>query len=96
MRYPSTAFLLLSLCSAPLGGQTNRGPPPKPTPIPNVPRTVPQTASQTQARPLPPVKLEDEWTTALIKRDTRTFRSLRIKQRPLMPEDTSCYCRRGG
>jgi ketosteroid isomerase-like protein len=73
MRYRSTVFLLLSLWTAPLGGQASRGPPPKPTPIPNVPRTVPQTASQTQARPLPPIKLEDEWTTALIKRDTRTF-----------------------
>lgn len=73
MRYRSTAFFLLSLCSAPLGGQASRGPPPKPTPIPNVPRTVPATASPTQARQLPPVKLEDEWTTALVKRDTRMF-----------------------
>jgi hypothetical protein len=73
MRYPLTAFLLLSLCSAPLCGQASRGPPPKPTPIPNVPRTVPATTSRTQAPPLSPVKLEDEWTTALVKRDTRTF-----------------------
>jgi ketosteroid isomerase-like protein len=73
MRYPSTAFLLLSLCSAPLCGQPTRGPPPTPTPIPTVPRTVPRTTSPTQAQPLPPIKLEDEWTTALVKRDTRTF-----------------------
>jgi Domain of unknown function (DUF4440) len=73
MRYCSTAFLLLSLCSVPLRGQASRGPPPKPTPIPNVPSTVPRTASTTEARQLPPVKLEDEWTTALVKRDTRMF-----------------------
>lgn len=73
MRYPSTAFLLLSLCSAPLWGQSTRGAPPTPTPIPGVPRTVPRTTAPTQARPLPPIKLEDEWTTALVKRDTRTF-----------------------
>ena len=74
MRYRSTAFLLLLLCSAPLCGQASRGPPPKPTPIPTVPHTVPRTASPTaQARPLLPVKLEDEWTTALVKRDTRMF-----------------------
>ena len=74
MRYRSIAFLLLLLCSAPLCGQASRGPPPKPTPIPTVPRTVPRTASPTaQTRPLPPVKLEDEWTTALVKRDTRMF-----------------------
>jgi ketosteroid isomerase-like protein len=73
MRYPSTAFLLLSLCSAPLCGQASRGPPPKPTPIPGVPRTVPATTSGTQARLALPIKLEDEWTTALVKRDTRMF-----------------------
>ncbi len=73
MRRSSTAFLLLSLCSAPLCGQASRGPPPKPTPIPNVPRTVPATASGTQARAIPPIKLEDEWTTALVKRDARMF-----------------------
>lgn len=73
MRRSSTVFLLLSLCSAPLCGQASRGPPPKPTPIPSVPRTVPATTSRTQARPVPPVKLEDEWTTALVKRDTRMF-----------------------
>jgi ketosteroid isomerase-like protein len=73
MKCSSTMFLLLSLCSAPLCGQASRGPPPKPTPIPNAPRTAPAAESRTQARPLPPIKLEDEWTKALIKRDTRMF-----------------------
>ena len=69
MRCSSTAFLLLSLCSAPLCGQASRGPPPKPTPIPSVPATT----SRTDGRAIPPIKLEDEWTTALVKRDTRAF-----------------------
>ncbi len=73
MRRSSTVVLLLSLCSAPLCGQASRGPPPKPTPIPNVPGTVPATESRTEARPVPPIKLEDEWTKALIKRDTHMF-----------------------
>jgi hypothetical protein len=73
MRRSSTVFLLLSLCSAPLCGQASRNPPPKPTPIPNIPGTVPATTSRTQARLLPPIKLEDEWTVALVKRDARTF-----------------------
>lgn len=73
MRYPSTAFLLLSLCSAPLWAQSTRGAPPTPTPIPSVPRTVPRATTTTQTPPLLPIKLEDQWTTALVKRDTRTF-----------------------
>lgn len=73
MRYPSTAFLLLSLCSPFVQAQSTRGPPPNPTPIPSVPRTAPRTATPDQARSLPPIKLEDEWTTALVKRDARTF-----------------------
>jgi Domain of unknown function (DUF4440) len=73
MRRPSTVFLLLALSSAPLGGQASRGAPPTPTPIPNVPRTIPGTGSRTSAPSLPPITLEDQWTTALVKRDARTF-----------------------
>ena len=32
--------------------------------------------AQTAAAALPPIKLEDQWTTALVKRDTRTFERL--------------------
>jgi hypothetical protein len=73
MRYPSTAFFLLSLCSAPVWAQSTRSAPPTPTPVPSVPRTVPRTTAPDQARSLLPIKLEDEWTTALVKRDTRAF-----------------------
>ena len=79
MRYPSSTFLLLCLCSAPLCGQSTRGTPPTPTPIPSVSRPTPRTESTTQGRPLPqsqqalPINLENQWTTALVKRDARTF-----------------------
>ncbi len=73
MRRPSTLFLLLGLCSAPLLGQASRGAPPTPTPIPNVPRTIPRTSSRPSASSLSPITLEDQWTTALVKRDARTF-----------------------
>jgi hypothetical protein len=32
--------------------------------------------AQTAAATLPPIKLEDQWTTALVRRDTRTFERL--------------------
>jgi hypothetical protein len=73
MRSAAGPFLLLSLCSAPLCGQASRTAPITPTPIPSAPRTVPQSNSTTQTRTLPPIRLEEEWTTALVKRDTRTF-----------------------
>lgn len=73
MRYAAGPFLLLSLCSTLLCGQGNRPVPTTPTPIPGVPRTLPQTNSTRETRALPPIRLEEEWTTALVKRDTRTF-----------------------
>ena len=36
----------------------------------------PSLAQTTAAAALPPIKLEDQWTTALVKRDTRTFERL--------------------
>ena len=72
MRYAAGPFLVLSLCSTPLAGQGSR-PVPTPTPIPSAPRTVPQNSSARETRALPPIRLEEEWTTALVKRDTRTF-----------------------
>jgi hypothetical protein len=66
MRYPSTAILLLAVSVAPLFAQAGRA-----TPAPTVTgaRTVPRTSTQS----LPPIKLEDQWATALVQRDTRTF-----------------------
>jgi ketosteroid isomerase-like protein len=68
MRYPSTVVLMVVISAAPLFAQVSHGPP-TPTPIPTGSRPVP--------RPLPaslsPIQLEDQWTTALVRRDTRTF-----------------------
>ena len=68
MRYPSTVVLMVAISAAPLLAQASHGPP-SPTPIPTDSRPVP--------RPLPaalaPIQLEDQWTTALVRRDTRTF-----------------------
>lgn len=66
MRYSWTALLVLSLSAMPLGAQASRGPPPRPTPLPVIVPRVPIHA-------LTPIQLEDQWTTAVVKRDTRTF-----------------------
>lgn len=73
MRCSSTAFFLVCLCSTPLLGQASRTPPPKPTPVPTIVRPTPQAATVPATQSLSPIKLEDQWTTALVKRDTRTF-----------------------
>jgi hypothetical protein len=59
MRYSATALLLAGVVASPALGQTNRG-----APVP---------AAQTAASSLAPIRLEDQWTTALLHRDTRTF-----------------------
>ena len=71
MRYPSTAFLLAAVVVSPALAQSSRG-----APVPTS-----QTQTGTGARPVPssavaPIKLEDQWTTALVRRDTRTFERL--------------------
>jgi len=76
MRCSSTAFLLVCLCSAPVLGQVRRTPPPKPTPVPTIARPTPQAATVPATQSLTPIKLEDQWTRALIARDTRTFERL--------------------
>src|SRR6266516_6530014 len=69
MRYPSIALLMLAASAAPLQAQASRGAPPPPNQAPVGARTIPRTAAAT----LPPLKLEDQWTTALVRRETRTF-----------------------
>src|ERR1700681_2874358 len=73
MRCSSTAFFLVCLCSAPVHGQASRTPPPRPTPVPTIVRPTPQAATVPPTQSLTPIKLEDQWTKALIARDTRTF-----------------------
>ncbi|HCU11013.1 MAG TPA: hypothetical protein DGB72_02685 [Gemmatimonadetes bacterium] len=69
MRCPSAAFLMLAISAAPLFAQGTRRAPPTPTPITTGGRPMPRVATAT----LPPIQLEDQWTTALVQRDTRTF-----------------------
>lgn len=65
MRYSWTALLVLSVFAAPLNAQASRGAPP---PVSQSKATHPAVTAS-----LPPIQLEDQWTTALVKRDTRTF-----------------------
>ena len=67
MRLYSIAFLL-GVVVTQAGAQSSKGPPPKPTPIPNQVSRV--------SNDLAPLQLEDQWTTALVKRDAATFERL--------------------
>ena len=68
MRYPSIALLMLAVSAVPVLSQASRGAPAPPNPAPAGARTIPKTAAT-----LAPIQLEDQWTTALVRRDTRTF-----------------------
>jgi ketosteroid isomerase-like protein len=70
MRFPSAVVLLLSIYATPSGGQASRGAPPSPI-IRTTPR--PQPKAQPRLPALSPIQLEDQWTTALVRRDARTF-----------------------
>lgn len=70
MRFPSAVVMLLSLYAVPSSGQASRGAPPPPDP-----RAIarPQPKAQPRLPAISPIQLEDQWTTALVRRDTRTF-----------------------
>ncbi|MFL5611447.1 MAG: nuclear transport factor 2 family protein [Gemmatimonadaceae bacterium] len=70
MRRASTVLVLMIFAAAPLLSQASRGAPP-PTP----PATT-QSASRLPTASSPPIVLEDQWTSALVRRDTRTFERL--------------------
>ncbi len=63
-------FLLTILAWQPLAAQSTRGVPPPPDPA------VPRHAARPALANLPPIKLEDEWTAALVRRDAATFEKL--------------------
>jgi hypothetical protein len=54
---------------APALAQSSRGAPQAPTTTQTSGRPIPSSS-------LPPIKLEDQWTTALVRRDTQTFERL--------------------
>lgn len=71
MRATSIAFLLTIGFAGPGMSQASRGAPPPPDPTP-----IPRHVSRVPAADLPPIKLEDQWTTALTRRDAATFEKL--------------------
>ena len=71
MRASSIAFLLVIAVAGPAVAQASRGAPPPPHPTP-----IPRHVSRAPDADLPPMKLEDEWTTALTRRDAATFERL--------------------
>jgi hypothetical protein len=79
MRYSWTALLGLSVCGVSLNAQAVRGAPPPSTTSAQRKATQPEThpaAARPKSTSLPPIQLEDQWTTALVKRDVRTFDQL--------------------
>ncbi|MDQ6768531.1 MAG: nuclear transport factor 2 family protein [Gemmatimonadota bacterium] len=81
MRYSWTALLVLSVYAAPVSAQASRGaPPPNTTPLKHKVTQPPPSQTKVTRPPLGPVllpiQLEDQWTTAVVKRDTRTFNQL--------------------
>jgi hypothetical protein len=71
MKAASIAFLLMIVVVGPALSQASRGAPPPPDPIP-----IPRHVSRVPSADLPPIKLEDQWTTALTRRDAATFERL--------------------
>jgi hypothetical protein len=71
MRATSIAFLLTMSVAQTSLAQASRGAPPPPDPTP-----IPRHVSRAPSTDLPPIKLEDQWTTALIRRDAGTFERL--------------------
>lgn len=67
MRNTSVALVLVLAVSAPTRAQTRGVPVP---PAPTSTRPVPRPAAML------PIKLEDQWTTALVRRDAQTFERL--------------------
>ena len=70
MKQFSIAFLL-GVISAPVTAQSSRGAPPPPEPTPGRVEI-----SRAALNNLVPIQLEDQWTTALVKRDAATFERL--------------------
>ncbi|MGH7603633.1 MAG: nuclear transport factor 2 family protein [Gemmatimonadaceae bacterium] len=64
MRYSRVVLLLMFVYAGASSAQSSLGAPP--------PRVTPP-ATADPALSLPPIQLEDQWTTAVVKRDTRTF-----------------------
>ncbi|HEX6628396.1 MAG TPA: nuclear transport factor 2 family protein [Gemmatimonadaceae bacterium] len=85
MNPTSIAVLLAVFVATPAVGQSSKGAAPAPAPTPR------QVSRPTPAI-LPPIKLEDQWTTALVKRDAATFERL-LARNFVYTEDASVMSR---
>jgi ketosteroid isomerase-like protein len=85
MRIVSLVIPFVAVVASSMQAQGARGaPPPTPTPLPT--RPVPRPAV------VLPVRLEDQWTTAVVQRDTRTFEHL-LAPNFIYTEDASLMSR---
>ena len=71
MKSALIGFVLTFLGPAVLAAQSSRGAPPPPQHTPN-----PRQLSRPTPSTLAPMKLEEQWTTAVVKRDAATFERL--------------------
>ena len=71
MKAIAIAFVLTITAAPATIAQASRGAPPPPDPTP-----IPRHVSRVPGANLPPIKLEDQWTSALIRRDAATFERL--------------------
>jgi ketosteroid isomerase-like protein len=65
MKYSRAVLLVTLVYASVLNAQSSRGAPP--------PRVTPSATTPDPTGSLPPIQLEDQWTTALVKGDTHTF-----------------------
>jgi len=71
MRNASVVLLCSVILASPAQAQSTRGAPLPATQAPTTGRPIPRPTDAT-----PPLRLEDQWTTALVQRDTRIFERL--------------------
>jgi hypothetical protein len=83
MRKAPILILLAVVAASSLEAQGSRG---APLPTPTGARPIPRPASML------PIQLEDQWTTAVVKRDTRTFERL-LAPNFIYTEDASLMSR---
>lgn len=77
MRYSWNALIGLWVCAASLDAQAVRGAPPPGTTTPTSRSATRAAVARPRSTPsIRPIQLEDQWTSALVKRDARTFERL--------------------
>ena len=72
MRSPAISFVLTIVVAGPAMAQSTRGAPPPPATT----QTGQTSSRPTSSSNLMPIRLEDQWTTALVRRDAKAFDQL--------------------